>query len=103
MSSAVLGPRSSATARSWFGAAMLLATACKHHSEPAAKTTAPVAVNWDTCTKALATHDISTDALLAQCPVCGDWHPILDWSKPQAEGGPKKPEIADAMDRCNAW
>ena len=95
-----LGPRTSASA---LLAVLLLANACKHHNGSADKATAPVEVNWDACTKALATPDIGADALLAQCPVCGDWHPILDWSKPQAEGGPKKQEVADAMERCNAW
>jgi hypothetical protein len=98
-----LGPRTSAGAMRWLLTAMLLATACKHHSEPAAQTSAPVEIDWDACTKALATPDIGADTLIGTCPVCGDWRPILNWATPQSEGGPKKPEIADAMERCNAW
>lgn len=39
--------------------------------------------------------------LLDACSVCGDdWKPLLTWSTPEAEGGPKFSDIEAAMQRC---
>jgi len=42
-------------------------------------------------------------ALIQGCPVCGDWKPILEWAKPQQEGGPKRADILERMGQCEAW
>ena len=89
----------------------LALSGCKCGSSPSTGTgsgsgtgaTNAVSLDWDACTRALATPEVSAATVLSQCPVCGDWKPIIEWATPQAEGGPTKMAIVDAMARCNAW
>jgi hypothetical protein len=83
-------------------AAAILAPACKRHSSSLATTSASL-LDWEACARALAAPQASVEIVIAQCPVCGDWKPLLDWATPQTQGGPTKMAIVDAMARCNAW
>ena len=42
-------------------------------------------------------------ALLDACQPCGDWQPLLDWSTLQADGGPTRAAIEQAMIGCGAF
>jgi hypothetical protein len=80
---------------------VLALAACKHHA--GTDQAASNELDWDRCAAALAHPELGTEAVLDGCKVCGDWRPVLMWKTPQAEGGPTKMAIANAMDRCNAW
>lgn len=65
----------------------------------------PPVVDWAACDAALqkaATESIGLrpKTVLAGCPVCGDWSPILRWATLEAEGGPRRAAIEAAMARC---
>jgi hypothetical protein len=47
--------------------------------------------------------DERASTILSGCPVCGDWTPILDWNRPQKDGGPTRLAIEAAMERCHAY
>lgn len=95
-------------------AALLVASlaACKggDKAKPApqgsAGSAAPaVEVDWAACDKALAAAasaplDARPQIVIDGCKVCGDWTPILRWSTPHNEGGPKQADIEAAMGRC---
>lgn len=42
-------------------------------------------------------------ALLKDCQPCGDWTPLLAWNIPQADGGPTRAAIEQAMLACKAF
>jgi hypothetical protein len=88
----------------------LVAAACGKHDEPAKSKPPPAPVmDWTRCEKQIATlagiHGDTerVQALIAACPVCGDWTPVIDWAKPRSEGGPSVQAIADRMTACDAW
>ncbi|MGE3460248.1 MAG: hypothetical protein AB7O24_34395, partial [Kofleriaceae bacterium] len=41
--------------------------------------------------------------LIEGCKPCGDWAPLLNWSKLSSEGGPTRKAIEDAMVACNGY
>jgi len=64
-----------------------------------------VPVDWKACDNALrkaATEplDVRPALVIDGCKVCGDWTPLLRWATPQAEKGPTRFQIEDAMARC---
>ncbi|HUJ62002.1 MAG TPA: hypothetical protein VLX92_26030 [Kofleriaceae bacterium] len=76
--------------------------------QPPRRDAAAIAVDWASCERAL--HDAPgvpeaqrVAALIDGCKVCGDWTPILRWSTPQAQGGPTRVAIEQAMSGCDAW
>jgi hypothetical protein len=93
-------------------ALVLVLAACKKHDAqptPPKRDAAPVAVDWARCEQRIRTlaevegDGARVEALIDACEVCGDWKPILDWAKPQAEGGPSRSAIEQTMTRCDAW
>ncbi|MBA2544591.1 MAG: hypothetical protein H0V17_33420 [Deltaproteobacteria bacterium] len=42
-------------------------------------------------------------SLLGACKPCGDWKPLLEWTKEQPDGGPTRTQIEDAMIACKAY
>jgi hypothetical protein len=65
----------------------------------------PPVVDWTKCNTALrkaATEplDVRPQLVIDGCHVCGDWTPILQWSRPQAEKGPSRAQIEHAMEAC---
>lgn len=98
---------------------LLLATACKgkepKHEEPNVPPhpmpePPPVVVpgDWATCKAALEaspkvppTKQVA--ALIEGCKPCGDWTPLLTWSTPTENGGPKRKDIESAMIGCKAY
>ena len=67
---------------------------------------APAAeIDWKACDKALAAAataplDTRPRIVIEGCKVCGDWTPLLRWSTPSTEGGPKQADVEAAMARC---
>ncbi|MBA3457391.1 MAG: hypothetical protein H0T42_30195, partial [Deltaproteobacteria bacterium] len=43
------------------------------------------------------------DAIIDACRPCGDWAPILTWSRLPANGGPTRTQIENAMVACKAY
>jgi hypothetical protein len=69
---------------------------------------AVAAVDWVACDAALAGAPALADtaraaAIIAGCPVCGDWRPLLDWGKRHEDGGPTRSEIEAAMLSCDGY
>ena len=65
-------------------------------------------VDWTACSAALAGAPAIADtaratAVIAGCPVCGDWRPLLDWGKRHEDGGPVRSEIEEAMVACDGY
>jgi hypothetical protein len=65
-------------------------------------------IDWAKCEAALreastAPLDNRPQLVIDGCQVCGDWTPILKWNAPEANGGPTRPLITSAMERCNAF
>jgi hypothetical protein len=74
------------------------------HPEIADAAVAPP-VDWKKCDAALrkaatAPLDARPLIIIDGCKVCGDWKPLLEWAKPQAEKGPSRAEIETAMNVC---
>jgi len=73
-----------------------------------ARDAAPLDANLDGC-RAVAVEVAAmpptarAQALLDACQPCGDWQPLLDWSRLQAEGGPTRAAIEQAMIGCGAF
>lgn len=66
---------------------------------------APLPIDWNACDHALAAAssaplDARPQILIDGCKVCGDWTPLLRWSTPVEQGGPRGAEIEAAMARC---
>ena len=66
------------------------------------------APDWDQCKKALEAAPKTPamrriQLLLGACKPCGEWKPLLDWSKMPAEGGPTRTQVEDAMIACKAY
>jgi hypothetical protein len=100
--------------------ALLLALAliaCKGHDKPgtgsatgsAHPATADAAiappVDWKACDTAMrkaATEplDLRPQIVIEGCEVCGDWGPLLQWNRPQAEKGPTRTQIENSMSVC---
>ncbi len=64
--------------------------------------------DWAQCKKALEAAPKTPpmrriQLLLGACKPCGDWKPLLDWSKMPAEGGPNRTQVEDAMLACKAY
>lgn len=65
-------------------------------------------VDWPACEAAirLAQADL-LDArpmrVIAGCPVCGEFAPLLRWNTPHAEGGPTRQAIENAMVACHGY
>ncbi len=64
--------------------------------------------DWDQCKKALEAAPKTPpmrriQLLLGACKPCGEWKPLLDWSKMPAEGGPTRTQVEDAMLACKAY
>ncbi len=89
----------------WLAVVALLVACKKHDTQPPPpkRDAAPVEVDWARCEAALAKRPVTLDTLIDGCRVCGDWAPIFDWATPQAEGGPTRSAIEQAMTRCDAW
>ncbi|MDB4953974.1 MAG: hypothetical protein JWO36_1543 [Myxococcales bacterium] len=96
--------------RRWIVAAavVIAGVACKGKSPAAKHDAAVVEMDWFECESALrkapaASETARVDTILAGCHVCGDWTPILQWSKPQTEGGPTRLAIEGAMLACKGY
>ena len=103
----------------WLLALALVSGACRSHEAPAGssgsgsgsgstETKARPLVVSPACSAAIqqgpATPlDARVKLLLDACTVCGDWAPILDWRRPQPEGGPTRAAIEAAMLGCSAY
>ncbi|HSD90563.1 MAG TPA: hypothetical protein VLB44_23720 [Kofleriaceae bacterium] len=93
--------------RRWFLVVLALA-ACKGKEPPKHDETgsaAPVPVDWKACDAALksaasAPLDARPQIVIDGCKVCGDWKPLLSWATRPEDGGPKRPDIDAAMQRC---
>jgi hypothetical protein len=88
--------------------AVLLVAACKDKAPPAKRDAGPVVIDWFDCENALRKapgvgESDRLDTLIAGCRVCGDWTPLLQWSKPQQEGGPTRLAIEHAMLACDGY
>jgi hypothetical protein len=64
--------------------------------------------DWATCDAALAAAPKApamrrVQQIVNACRVCGDWKPLLDWSKEPKDGGPTRAEIEQAMLACKAY
>jgi hypothetical protein len=67
-----------------------------------------IPVDWPACEAALrqaatAPLDARPQLIIDGCAVCGDWTPLLNWSRLQVNGGPSRELISSAMDRCHAY
>jgi hypothetical protein len=81
---------------------------CKSKSQPAKRDAAAIEMDWFECEAALrkapsATDMTRIDTILTGCHVCGDWAPLLQWSKLQTEGGPTRLAIEGAMLACKGY
>jgi len=91
--------------------------ACKGHDKPGSGSgsgsphpgTADAAiappVDWKACDAAMrkaATEalDVRPQIVIEGCEVCGDWTPLLQWNRPQAEKGPTRQQIETSMSVC---
>lgn len=66
------------------------------------------AADWVACKKAIEGAPKTppmrrVQTLLGACKPCGDWKTLLEWSKEQADGGPTRAQIEDAMLACKAY
>ncbi len=64
--------------------------------------------DWVACKKALEGAPKTppmrrVQTILGACRPCGDWKTLLEWSKEQADGGPTRAQIEDAMLACKAY
>ncbi len=64
--------------------------------------------NWAACKKALESAPRTpamrrVQTIVKACKPCGDWKPLLEWNKDQADGGPTRAQIEDAMIACKAY
>lgn len=64
--------------------------------------------DWDHCKQALEAAPKTApmrriQLLLGACKPCGEWKPLLDWTKLPAEGGPTRTQVEDAMLACKAY
>lgn len=62
--------------------------------------------DWEQCKKALEAAPKTppmrrVQMLLGACRPCGDWKPLLEWSK--LDGGPTRTQIEDSMLACKAY
>jgi hypothetical protein len=67
-----------------------------------------VVIDWAKCEDTLTRghHNpggTTLSELIAACPVCGDWDPILRWNVTADQGGPTHAAVEAAMLRCDAF